>query len=141
MCRLTRFFTCRSRNAEHCHRSGFALWKGDGVIARIESDWIESDWIETEEIAKVARQIGISTRQSTAIFAVEDPEIRHAANLIREQACAGITVIDVLRGISWSRRVFESRFRNATGQTPREAILSRCLKWVERWLRESDLSF
>lgn len=84
--------------------------------------------------------LGISTRQSTDIFAVEDPEIRRAAKLIREQACAGITVIDVLREISLSRRVFESRFRKATGQTPHEAILSQRLKRVEQLLRESDLS-
>lgn len=84
--------------------------------------------------------LGISTRQSTDIFAVEDPEIRRAAKLIREQACTGITVIDVLGEVSLSRRVFESRFRNATGQTPHEAILSQRLKRVEQLLRESDLS-
>jgi LacI family transcriptional regulator len=84
--------------------------------------------------------LGISTRQSTDIFAVEDPEIRRAAKLIREQACTGITVIDVLREVSLSRRVFESRFRKATGQTPHEAILSQRLKRVEQLLRESDLS-
>lgn len=84
--------------------------------------------------------LGISTRQSTDIFAVEDPEIRRAAKLIREQACTGISVIDVLREVSLSRRVFESRFRKATGQTPHEAILSQRLKRVEQLLRESDLS-
>ncbi len=84
--------------------------------------------------------LGISTRQSTDIFAVEDPDIRLAAKLIRERACSGITVVDVLREISLSRRVFESRFRNATGQTPHEAILAQKLKRVEQLLRESDLS-
>ncbi len=84
--------------------------------------------------------LGISTRQSTDIFAVEDPEIRRAAKLIREQACTGITVVDVLREIALSRRVFESRFRRATGQTPHEAILTQRLKRVEQLLRESDLS-
>jgi LacI family transcriptional regulator len=83
--------------------------------------------------------LGISTRQSTDIFAVEDPEIRRAAKLIREQACTGITVLDVLGEVSLSRRVFESRFRNATGQTPHEAILAQRLKRVEQLLRESDL--
>ena len=84
--------------------------------------------------------LGISTRQSTDIFAVEDPVIRQAAKMIREQACSGITVIDVLREVSMSRRVFESRFHKATGQTPHEALLSQRLKRVEQLLRESDLS-
>lgn len=84
--------------------------------------------------------LGISTRQSSDIFAVEDPEIRRAAKLIRERACSAITVIDLLREVSLSRRVFESRFRKATGQTPHEAILGQRLKRVEQLLRESDLS-
>ncbi len=83
--------------------------------------------------------LGISTRQSTDILAVEDPDIRRAAKLIREQACMGITVADVLREVPLSRRVFESRFRNATGQTPHEAILSQRLKRVSQLLRDSDL--
>lgn len=84
--------------------------------------------------------IGISTRQSTDIFAVEDPIIRSVAKLIRERACTGINVIDLLRDVPLSRRVFENRFRKATGQTPHEAIISQRLKRVEQLLRESDLS-
>lgn len=84
--------------------------------------------------------LGISTRQSTDIFAVEDPHIRLAAKMIREQACNGITVIDLLKHVPLSRRVFESRFCKATGQSPHEAILSQKLKRVEQLLRESDLS-
>ena len=84
--------------------------------------------------------LGISTRQSTDIFAVDDPHIRLAAKLIREQACNGITVIDLLKHLPLSRRVLESRFRNATSQTPHEAILLQKLKRVEQLLRESDLS-
>ncbi len=80
-----------------------------------------------------SRSLGVSTRQSTDILAVEDPEIRKAAKLIREQACLGITVVDVLREVPLSRRVFESRFRKATGQTPHEAILSQRLKRVDQY--------
>jgi LacI family transcriptional regulator len=84
--------------------------------------------------------LGIATRQSTDIFAVEDEDIRRTAKFIRDHACSGITVLDLLREIPLSRRVLESRFRKATGQTPHEAILAQRLRRVEELLRESDLS-
>ncbi len=84
--------------------------------------------------------LGIATRQSTDIYAVNDEDICLAAKFIRDHACAGITVVDILREIPLSRRVFESRFHKATGKTPHEAILSQRLRRVEQLLRESDLS-
>ncbi len=84
--------------------------------------------------------LGVATRQSTDIFAVDDEYIRRSAKFIREHACSGITVVDILREIPLSRRVFENRFHKATGQTPHEAILAQRLRRVEQLLRESDLS-
>jgi LacI family transcriptional regulator len=84
--------------------------------------------------------LGIATRQSTDIFAVNDEDVCLAAKFIRDHACSGITVVDILRQIPLSRRVFESRFYKAIGQTPHEAILSQRLRRVEQLLRESDLS-
>ncbi len=90
--------------------------------------------------ASLLPPLGIATRQSTDIFAVEDEDIRRAAKFIREHACSGITVLDVLKEIPLSRRVLESRFRKATGRTPHDAILSHRMRRVEQLLRESDMS-
>ncbi len=90
--------------------------------------------------AHLLAPVGVATRQSTDILAVEDPDIRNAAKYIRDHACEGITVADILQAIPLSRRVLESRFRKATGQSPHDAILAQKLNKVEQLLRESDLS-
>jgi LacI family transcriptional regulator len=95
---------------------------------------------ESNQESHLMRPLGIETRQSTDIYAVSDEDIRAAAKFIRDHACNGITVVDILREIPLSRRVFESRFQKATGKTPHEAILSQRLRRVEQLLRESDLS-
>ncbi len=84
--------------------------------------------------------LGLATRQSTDSFAVDDVEIRKAAKFIRDNALKGITVADVLKEIPLSRRILECRFKDATGQTPHEAIVSQRLRRVEQLLRETDLS-
>ncbi len=95
---------------------------------------------KSSQESHLMRPLGIETRQSTDIFAVHDEDVRAAAKFIRDNACNGITVVDVLREIPLSRRIFESRFHKATGKTPHEAILSQRLRRVEQLLRESDLS-
>jgi LacI family transcriptional regulator len=84
--------------------------------------------------------LGIATRQSTDSFAVDDADIRKAAKFIRDNALRGITVVDVLKVIPLSRRILERRFKEATGQTPHDAIVSQRLRRVEQLLRETDLS-
>ncbi len=94
----------------------------------------------TNQESHLLPPLGIATRQSTDIFAVDDEDICLAAKFIRDHACSGITVVDILREIPLSRRVFENRFHKAIGQTPHEAILSQRMRRVEQLLRESDLS-
>ena len=84
--------------------------------------------------------LGIAQRQSTDVTAVDDPLIAQAMQFIREHACDGINVEDVLRNIPLSRRLLESRFRKATGKTPHQMITQRRLNRVELLLRETDLS-
>ena len=50
-----------------------------------------------EPVAHLIPPIGIATRQSTDILAVADPGIAAALRYIREHACEGIHVRDVLR--------------------------------------------
>ena len=84
--------------------------------------------------------LGIATRQSTDVLAVDDPEVAAAAKYIRDHARDGITVADVLKHVPLSRRALESRFKKITGKTPHDAIVSQRLSLVERLLSETDLS-
>jgi LacI family transcriptional regulator len=83
--------------------------------------------------------LGVAPRQSTDVLAVDDREIAHAVQFIREHACAGINVTDVLRAVPLSRRVLEQRFQRLLGRTPREEILQVRLSRVRQLLTETDL--
>jgi LacI family transcriptional regulator len=67
--------------------------------------------------------VGIATRQSSDILAVGDPKIASVLRYIREHACEGIRVSDVLRECPMARRALEKRLRRLIGRTPRQEIL------------------
>ncbi len=84
--------------------------------------------------------LGVATRQSTDVVAVEDKNISVAVRYIREHACEGISVADVLKVAPLSRRVLETRFQKLLGRSPHAQILGVKLERVKRLLGETDLS-
>jgi LacI family transcriptional regulator len=83
--------------------------------------------------------VGIATRQSTDVLAIDDELVVAAVRHIREHACAGIKVADVVRVLGISRRVLESRFLRRVGHTPHEEIARVQFRRVEQLLAETDL--
>ena len=79
-------------------------------------------------------------RQSSDGIAIADPQIAAAMRLIREHACDGLQVVDVLERIGLSRRSLESRFRKHVGRSPHEEILRLKLERVKALLEESELT-
>ena len=67
--------------------------------------------------------LGVVTRQSTDTMAVEDVQIARAIRYIREHACEGAAVEDVLRACPMSRRALEQRMKAILGHTPHAEIL------------------
>jgi LacI family transcriptional regulator len=90
-------------------------------------------------VAHLIPPLGVAARQSTDVLAVEDRDGAHAVRLIREHACEGINVGDVLRAVPLSRRVLEQRFHRLLGRTPREEILNVRLARVKQLLAETDV--
>lgn len=84
--------------------------------------------------------LGIEVRQSTDVLAMDDRDVAAAVRFIREHACDGINVADVLKAVPLSRRVLESRFRSHLGRTPHEEILRLKLDRVKQLLAETELS-
>ena len=84
--------------------------------------------------------IGVATRQSTDVMAIDDVLIVRTVRYIRENACLGINVQDVLNAVPQSRRRLENRFRKLLGRTPHEEIIRVQLNRVKRLLGETDLS-
>jgi LacI family transcriptional regulator len=78
---------------------------------------------QVEPIGHLIPPLGVTARRSTDTLAVEDADVAAAVRFIREQACGGITVHDVVSRVPLSRRVLETRFRRLIGRTPHEEIV------------------
>ncbi|MGC3970878.1 MAG: DNA-binding transcriptional regulator [Pirellulales bacterium] len=90
--------------------------------------------------AQLIPPLGVDVRQSTDILALDDRDVAAAVRFIREHACDGIQVGDVLRHVPLSRRVLESRFLKHVGRTPHDEILRIKLDRVKRLLTDTDLT-
>jgi LacI family transcriptional regulator len=88
---------------------------------------------------RLVKPTGIVTRQSSDVLATGDADVSTAVRFIRDHACDGIKVEDLLRAIPISRRVLESRFKKMLGRTPHEEILRVQLQRVKQLLEETDL--
>lgn len=84
--------------------------------------------------------LGVITRRSTDTLAVEDTDVAAAVRFIRERACSGITVADVLARVPVSRRVLEARFEQMIGRTPHAEILRVRLDRARQLLLQSGLT-
>ncbi len=89
---------------------------------------------------KLIKPLGIVTRQSSDVLAVADPDVSLAVRLIRQRACEGIKVDDVLDKVPLSRRVLEFRFKRILGHTPHDEILRVQLQRAKQLLAETSLS-
>lgn len=81
---------------------------------------------------------GIFTRRSTEVLAMEDRQIAAAARFIREHACEGIDVSDVLSAVPLSRSTMDRRFMSILGRSPKDEILRVRLNRVKQLLAETD---
>ncbi len=83
--------------------------------------------------------LGVETRQSTDILAITDPDVVRALRVIRERACTGLTVTELLREVPVARSVMERRFRSYLGRSPQAEIRNIQLKRACQLLRDSEL--
>ena len=81
---------------------------------------------------------GIVARQSTDSLAINDRELACAMRYIRDHACEGITVDDVVRNIAFSRSSLERRMAAQFQTTPKHEINRVRLEKVKKLLAETD---
>ena len=84
--------------------------------------------------------LGVVTRQSTDVLAVDDAPVARALRYIREHACEGIDVSDVLHHCPMSRRIFEGKLKALLGRTPREEIVRVQLNRAKEMLSGTELT-
>ncbi len=86
------------------------------------------------------KPLGVATRMSTDVFAVDDQEISQAVRYIREHACEGIQVDDVLTAVPLSRRGLEYRFIKLLKRTPHEEIVRVQMARVTDLMLQTELT-
>ncbi|HVU33578.1 MAG TPA: DNA-binding transcriptional regulator, partial [Opitutaceae bacterium] len=82
--------------------------------------------------------LDVVTRLSTDILAVDDRNVTAALSFIRQRACTGIGVDDVVRHASASRSQLEKKFRRCIGRSPCSEIRRVQLARVKELLIETD---
>jgi|APLak6261667961_1056064.scaffolds.fasta_scaffold00209_8 LacI family transcriptional regulator len=110
-----------------------AGYEAASLLARLmdgEKVPVETRWIEP---------VGVASRQSTDVVAVNDPKVSAAVRFIRNHATEGIDVGAVLAAVPMARTVLERKFKRLLGCTPHEQILRTKLARVRAMLAETDL--
>ncbi len=77
-------------------------------------------------------------RRSTDVLALGDRLVATAIQYIRDHACEGIGVEQVLRQVPLSRSTLERRFAKHLGRTPKAEILRVQLAHVKQYLTATD---
>lgn len=83
--------------------------------------------------------LGVATRQSTDVVAIDDRRLASALHTIRERACRGLSVDDVVRESGLSRSTLERQVRKYLGRTPQEEIRHVQIQRARELLMTTDL--
>ncbi len=82
--------------------------------------------------------MGVATRHSTDVMAIEDTFVVEAVRFIRENAQRGIRVEEVAAAVSMSRRALERRFRKFIGRSPFAEIRRVQIENIKMILARTD---
>lgn len=83
--------------------------------------------------------LAVVSRMSTDVVATDDERVGSAILFIRERACDGIRVADVLKRVHASRAAMEPRFKRILGRTIHQEIQRVRLDHVKELLGTTDL--
>ena len=83
---------------------------------------------------------GVVTRRSTDVIASEDQEVGRALGYIREHACHGLQVVDVLGHMAMSRASLQQRMKQVVGRTIHQEIQRVRLTKVKDLLAMSEMT-
>jgi len=84
--------------------------------------------------------VRVVERQSTDVVAVADAKVASALKFIRQHACAGVDVGDVLRAVPMSRTRLEEKFKALLGHSPHRQIVQQRIARAKHLLAESKIA-
>ncbi len=82
--------------------------------------------------------LGVATRPSTDVLAIEDRSVATALSYIRQNACNGLTVDEVVKNAYASRSQLEKKFRKHLGRSPQAEIRRVQVAKIKQLLVETD---
>ena len=82
----------------------------------------------------------VVTRESTDMVAVDDADVAQAVRMIREHACRGLRVNDVVEAVGLSRRVLQQRFKCILKRTPKEELMRVQIDRARMLLIQTEMS-
>jgi len=82
----------------------------------------------------------VIVRHSTDILAIDDQLVQSALKMIREQACNGVNVAQIVSQLMIARRALEQRFVKRLGRTPAMEIRRVRIETAKQLLVETELS-
>jgi LacI family transcriptional regulator len=84
--------------------------------------------------------LGIVTRRSTEVLALNDHQLAIGLRFIRDHAFDPITINEVAKAAGMSRRIFERRFVAQMGRPPKAEVLRLRLERVKQLLVDTEWS-
>ena len=81
----------------------------------------------------------VDRRKSTRGYGRREPHILEAMEMIRREACEGLTVAKLAQRFPGTRRLFEIRFREAVGHTALDEIINVRLDKAMELLAHTDM--
>jgi LacI family transcriptional regulator, galactose operon repressor len=105
--------------------------------AGILEKWLDGEKPTREETT--VPPAGLTERQSTNSFAVDDPYVRRALLYIRSHATEEMRIADILRHVPVSRRHLEITFKEKLGRTIYREITNVRIELVKQLLRSTSM--
>lgn len=100
---------------------------------------IIQDMLDGKRVSnRVVPPIGVVTRRSSDLFAIDDPHVSQAMRFISDNASEPIRVGDVMRVVPVARRTLEVRFRALVGRSVLDEIQRVHLDLAKRFLVTTD---
>jgi len=94
----------------------------------------------TDSPTQQVQPVRVVERQSTDVVAVADAKVAAALKFIRQHACEGVDVGDVLRAVPMSRTRLEQKFKALLGHSPHRQIVQQRIARAKHLLAESKVA-
>ena len=82
----------------------------------------------------------VVARRSTDALAVDDPDAAEAIRFVREHACQGILIEDVMKHVSVSRSTVQRWFEKHLGRSPAVEIVRVQVQHIQESLRATNMT-